>query len=77
MGLHRVGRLMKEMQIKNIWKRKFMCTTDSRHNLPVFENVLNRNFNPNEPNQAWVSDITYCAVRFLVDLTIKLAVIRA
>ena len=62
-GLHRIRRLMKEMQIKAIWKRKFINTTDSRHNLPVFENVLNRNFNPKEPNQAWASDITYIRVR--------------
>ena len=34
-------------------------TTDSRHNLPVAPNLLNREFTPKEPNQAWASDITY------------------
>ena len=55
--------LMKEMQITAIWKRQFMNTTDSRHNLSVFENSLNRNFNPILPNQAWVAYITYIRVR--------------
>jgi len=40
-------------------KRKFKMTTDSRHNLPVAPNLLNREFTPKEPNQAWASDITY------------------
>lgn len=62
-GIHRVRRLMKEMQMKSIWKPKFVNTTDSRHNLPVFDNILNRKFNPPAPNQAWVSDITYIRVR--------------
>lgn len=34
-------------------------TTDSRHNLPVAPNLLNRNFTVTSPNRAWVSDITY------------------
>jgi len=41
------------------WKRKFVHTTDSSHNLPVAENLLNRNFRPKAPNQAWAADITY------------------
>ena len=45
-GLHRVRSLMKEMQITAIWKRQFMNTTDSRHNLPVFDKILIRNFKP-------------------------------
>ena len=28
----------------------------------VAANVLDRNFNPEEPNQAWVSDITYVRI---------------
>ncbi|ERB40297.1 hypothetical protein N748_14595 [Legionella pneumophila str. 121004] len=34
-------------------------TTNSNHKQPVFENVLNRKFQVNEPNRAYVSDITY------------------
>src|SRR5262249_46305286 len=34
-------------------------TTDSRHGLPVADNVLDRDFDPAEPNAAWAADITY------------------
>jgi putative transposase len=40
-------------------KRKFKVTTDSRHNLPVAPNLLERNFTVTAPNRVWVSDITY------------------
>ncbi|WP_442920642.1 IS3 family transposase [Massilia sp. S19_KUP03_FR1] len=36
-----------------------MHTTDSKHDLPIAENVLNRQFNPPTPDMAYVSDITY------------------
>ena len=62
-GRYRVRSLMKEMNIKAIWKRKFVNTTDSNHSLPIFENVLNRKFKPLAANQAWVSDITYIRTR--------------
>jgi len=58
-GRFKVRSLMKELQLKPIWKRKFVHTTDSKHDLPVFDNVLNRQFKPEAANQAWVSDITY------------------
>ncbi|WP_143325500.1 IS3 family transposase, partial [Caballeronia sordidicola] len=38
---------------------KFRNTTDSKHDLPVAPNLLERNFDMSMPNQAWVSDITY------------------
>ena len=40
-----------------------MHTTDSRHALPISPNVLNRQFNPIQPNRAWVADITYSRTR--------------
>ena len=40
-------------------RRKFVHTTDSADSLPVSDNLLARRFNPSEPNQARVSDITY------------------
>ncbi|MGR9086557.1 MAG: IS3 family transposase [Gammaproteobacteria bacterium] len=58
-GRFKVRSLMKELQLKPIWKRKFVHTTDSNHDLPVFDNVLNRQFKPEAANQTWVSDITY------------------
>lgn len=62
-GRYRVRRLMRTHQLKPVWKRKFIHTTDSKHNLPVFENVLNRRVTPAKANQAWVADITYIRTR--------------
>jgi len=39
--------------------KKFRVTTDSKHKLPVAENLLNRQFVCTAPNQVWVADITY------------------
>jgi len=54
-----VARMMKEMGLTATPKEKFMVTTDSNHDLNIYPNLLNRQFNVEEPNQAWVSDITY------------------
>ena len=58
-GRYKVRSLMRKASLKPVWKRKFIHTTDSKHNLPVAANVLNRQFNPAAPNMAYVSDITY------------------
>ncbi len=47
--------------IKARGKRKFVVTTDSRHSLPVAENLLARNFHPGATDCVWSSDITYIA----------------
>ena len=39
--------------------KKFKVTTDSKHNHPVAENLLNQEFKATAPNQVWVTDITY------------------
>lgn len=39
--------------------RKFKATTNSRHLLPVAENLLKQDFTASAPNQKWVGDITY------------------
>ncbi len=62
-GRFKVRRLMKQANIKPVWKKKFVNTTDSNHDLPVAENILNRQFNPVKPNLAWTSDITYIRTR--------------
>ena len=41
--------------------KKFKATTDSKHALPVAENLLDQQFETTAPNQVWVSDITYIA----------------
>lgn len=55
----RVERLMREHGIRARHKRRYKATTDSGHQLPVAPNLLDRDFTPSAPNQAWVSDITY------------------
>lgn len=39
--------------------RKFKATTNSKHNLPVFDNLLEQDFTAAAPNLKWVGDITY------------------
>ena len=58
-GRYKVRSLMRKAALKPVWKRKFVHTTDSKHDLPIAANVLNRQFNPTAPNLAYVSDITY------------------
>jgi len=58
-GRYRVRRLMKKLGLVVKPKRRYKATTDSKHQLPVAENVLNRGFSPEAPNQAWGTDITY------------------
>ena len=58
-GRYKVRRLMRQACLKPVWKRKFVHTTDSKHDLPIAANVLARQFNPATPNRAFVSDITY------------------
>lgn len=56
---NRVKRRMKHLGIKAKAKKKFKVTTDSKHNLPVAPNLLNRDFSASAPNQKWVSDLSY------------------
>ncbi len=54
-----VERLMQEEGMYSKQSKKFKATTNSKHNLPVAQNILDRKFQQTGPNQAWVSDITY------------------
>jgi putative transposase len=58
-----VARLMKSHQIAAKRKRKFVVTTDSKHDLPVAENKLNQEFTATKANKKWVTDITYVWTR--------------
>lgn len=55
----RIERIMKENGIKGKARRKYKATTYSDHDMPVAENILNRNFMAEHPGQKMVSDITY------------------
>lgn len=54
-----VTRIMKEQQWRSRTVKKYRATTNSKHNLPVQENVLNQDFTASKPNEKWVTDITY------------------
>ena len=54
---------MRDHGIRAKAARKFRCTTDSDHDLPVADNLLDRQFDPDAPNEAWVADITYIPTR--------------
>jgi putative transposase len=56
---NRVARLMKEDGLRAKTKRRFRVTTNSKHNLPVAPNLLQRDFSPKKPDQVWAGDITY------------------
>ena len=58
-GRHRVARLMRENGITARPLKRFRKTTDSNHDYPVAPNLLKREFDVDEPNAAWVGDITY------------------
>ena len=58
--LNTVARLMRCAGIAGKIKRKFVPrTTDSAHTQRPAPNLLQRNFTPGQPDQRWVSDITY------------------
>jgi transposase InsO family protein len=58
-----VAKLMQNHHIRAKTARKFCCTTDSNHHLPVADNLLDRQFNPSEVNEVWLADITYIPTR--------------
>ena len=58
-SLGTVARLMRKHGIKSKIRKKYKATTNSKHNLPVADNILNREFDAEKRNQKWVSDITY------------------
>ena len=58
-GKERVQKLMRLHGIKARGKRRFVVTTDSKHDLPIAPNLLARDFSPAAPDAVWAGDITY------------------
>jgi putative transposase len=59
-GRHRVARYMREAGLQGRTKSRFrVVTTDSRHAEPIAPNQLADIPAPTQPNQVWVTDITY------------------
>jgi putative transposase len=56
----RVARLMREMGLRaRRGRRRPPRTTDSRHDLPVAPNLLDRNFVAGRPDAVWLADISH------------------
>jgi transposase InsO family protein len=58
-GKHRVARLMGQAGLRAVVAPRFRVTTDSKHSLPVADNLLARDFSAPGVNVKWASDITY------------------
>jgi transposase InsO family protein len=58
-GKKRVERLMRQEGLCGRRKRRFRRTTDSNHPHPIAPNILDRAFEVDLPNGAWVTDVTY------------------
>jgi transposase InsO family protein len=54
-----VARIMQKLGMKSRTVRKYKATTNSKHSLPVHDNVLDQHFTAQAPNQVWMADITY------------------
>ena len=57
----KVRRLMREHALNPKQRRRFIATTDSDHNYPIFPDLAKK-MKLDGPNQLWVADITYVAI---------------
>jgi transposase InsO family protein len=60
-GKERVQKMMQLHGIRAKGKRRFKVTTDSKHDLPIACNLLDRQFAVALPDKVWSGDITYIA----------------
>lgn len=54
-----VGKYMREMGIRAQWVKPWTTTTRDSDFSSELHNILNEQFNPERPNAAWCTDITY------------------
>ena len=62
-GHRRVGRLMRENDIRVERSKKYKATTDSNHSFNIAPNLLDGDFSATAPNQKWAGDISYIWTR--------------
>ena len=58
-GGYQARSFMRKAGVECKQRRRYRTTTDSRHRMPIAENVLNRDFTAESVNQKWVADLTY------------------
>jgi len=58
-GKHRIARLMRDNGLRALQKRRYKKTTDSTHGSPVADNLLEQDFQCNDPDEKWGVDISY------------------
>ncbi len=56
--VHTVARPMRQLGVAARTRRKSRCTTDPNHDRPNAENIVDRKFEPEAPDQVWTADIT-------------------
>jgi transposase InsO family protein len=59
MSRNKARKLMIEANVQVRFKKRFKATTNSKHKHPVFDNLLQRQFDVAQKDQVYVSDITY------------------
>jgi putative transposase len=57
----KIRRLMREHALNPKQRRRFIATTDSDHNYPIFPDLA-KNMQLDGPNQLWVANITYVSI---------------
>ena len=62
-GVNTVARVMREHGIQSKVHHRFVITTNSRHQNPIAENLLDRDFTASGPDQKWASDVTFIPTR--------------
>ena len=62
-GRNKVARLMRLERLRGYPRRRFRVTTQRDPTHPVAKNLLKQDFEAQEPNQRWASDITYISTK--------------
>ena len=57
----RVARVMRENELGIKPRKRYVRTTDSNHDSPIYPNLY-RNVIPDRPNMVWVADFTYIRI---------------
>ena len=56
---NKARKLMKEAGVQVKHRRKYKVTTNSNHKRPVFDNLLQRQFEVSQPDEVYAADVTY------------------